>query len=72
MRRADLGEGNVSPFAESIADSITPVIPYQIPVQKESAGDISGTFASTLPMAAMFTRNKYVGWYGDSGNTGCR
>ena len=38
------------------------IIPYQRPLEKESAQDISGTIGSTLPMAAMFTRNKFVGW----------
>ena len=40
------------------------VIPYQLPVAKENASDISGTLGSTLPMAAMFTRNKFIGWCG--------
>jgi hypothetical protein len=34
-----------------------------MPVAKEDTSDMSGTMISTLPMAAMFTRNKYVGWY---------
>ncbi|KAM3071509.1 hypothetical protein ACMFMG_009391 [Clarireedia jacksonii] len=38
------------------------IIPYQSPVAKESAGDFSSTLGSTLPMAAMFTRNKLIGW----------
>ncbi|KAH6716387.1 hypothetical protein DL95DRAFT_387931 [Leptodontidium sp. 2 PMI_412] len=38
------------------------IIPFQIPPAKESPSDISGTLGSTLPMAAMFTRNKFVGW----------
>ena len=38
------------------------IIPYQRPLEKESAQDIGGTIGSTLPMAAMFTRNKFVGW----------
>ncbi|KAE8440773.1 hypothetical protein EG329_006590 [Mollisiaceae sp. DMI_Dod_QoI] len=38
------------------------IIPYQIPAAKEGASDISGTLGSTLPMAAMFTRNKFIGW----------
>ncbi|PSS12441.1 hypothetical protein M430DRAFT_68670 [Amorphotheca resinae ATCC 22711] len=38
------------------------IIPYQMPVAKEDTSDMSGTMISTLPMAAMFTRNKYVGW----------
>ncbi|TVY85739.1 hypothetical protein LAWI1_G008641, partial [Lachnellula willkommii] len=36
------------------------IIPYQIPTAKEG-GDISATLGSTLPMAAMFTRNKFIG-----------
>ncbi|SZF05303.1 unnamed protein product [Blumeria hordei] len=39
------------------------IIPYQRPLEKESAQDIGGTIGSTLPMAAMFTRNKFVGWW---------
>ncbi|KAG9230036.1 hypothetical protein BJ875DRAFT_409744 [Amylocarpus encephaloides] len=38
------------------------VVPYQDPKATESPSDISGTLASTLPMAAMFTRNKFIGW----------
>merc|ERR1712225_89113 len=38
------------------------IIPFQMPPAKESASDLSGTLGSTLPMAAMFTRNKFVGW----------
>lgn len=38
------------------------IIPYQLPVVKESSSDFSGTLGNTLPMAAMFTRNKFVGW----------
>ncbi|EPE31925.1 hypothetical protein GLAREA_12007 [Glarea lozoyensis ATCC 20868] len=38
------------------------IIPYQEPAPKESASDIAGTLASTLPMAAMFTRNKFISW----------
>ncbi|RDW77405.1 hypothetical protein BP6252_05458 [Coleophoma cylindrospora] len=38
------------------------VIPYQQPEPKKDAGDISSTMGSTLPMAAMFTRNKFIGW----------
>ncbi|KAH8686066.1 hypothetical protein BGZ60DRAFT_396817 [Tricladium varicosporioides] len=38
------------------------IIPYQIPATKENAADISSTLGSTLPMAAMFTRNKFIGW----------
>jgi len=38
------------------------IIPYQSPVAKESPADFSSTLGSTLPMAAMFTRNKLIGW----------
>ncbi|KAM0159839.1 hypothetical protein ACHAPG_003271 [Botrytis cinerea] len=38
------------------------IIPYQVPAVKESPSDFSGTLGSTLPMAAMFTRNKLIGW----------
>ncbi|KAI9641079.1 hypothetical protein NHQ30_010507 [Ciborinia camelliae] len=39
------------------------IIPYQVPAAKESPSDFSGTLGSTLPMAAMFTRNKLIGWF---------
>jgi len=38
------------------------IIPYEEPVAKENPSDISSTLGNTLPMAAMFTRNKFVGW----------
>lgn len=38
------------------------VVPYQEPVAKDSA-ELASTLSSTMPMAAMFTRNKFVGWY---------
>ncbi|KAI9835964.1 MAG: hypothetical protein M1838_005180 [Thelocarpon superellum] len=38
------------------------VIPYLESAKKESEGDIASTLSSTLPMAAMFTRNKLIGW----------
>ncbi|KFY29486.1 hypothetical protein V493_02341 [Pseudogymnoascus sp. VKM F-4281 (FW-2241)] len=39
------------------------IIPYQHPAPKEGGlGDIMSTLSSTVPMAAMFTRNKYIGW----------
>ncbi|KAK4539850.1 hypothetical protein LTR36_010311 [Oleoguttula mirabilis] len=39
------------------------IVPYMEP-EKESkdSQDIQGTMASTLPMAAIFTRNKLIGW----------
>ncbi|KAI1803898.1 hypothetical protein F4811DRAFT_522806 [Daldinia bambusicola] len=39
------------------------VVPYQEPVPKSGDNaEISSTLSSTLPMAAIFTRNRYVGW----------
>lgn len=39
------------------------VIPYQEPAAKEGAiGDMLSTVITSLPMAAMFTRNKYIAW----------
>lgn len=39
------------------------VVPYQEPSVKGDVTDFSSTLSSTLPMAAMFMRNKFVGWY---------
>ncbi|KAF2090444.1 hypothetical protein K490DRAFT_63323 [Saccharata proteae CBS 121410] len=38
------------------------IIPFVEPEKAKSDGDISSTMASTLPMAAIFTRNKLIGW----------
>ena len=38
------------------------VIPYQEPEAKQDAQDMSSSLSSTLPMAAMFMRNKMIGW----------
>lgn len=38
------------------------VIPYVDSVKEKNDGDISSTIGTTLPMAAMFTRNKIIGW----------
>ncbi|KAH6894075.1 hypothetical protein B0T10DRAFT_603629 [Thelonectria olida] len=38
------------------------VIPYQEPKSKGDTTDFSSTLSTTLPMAAMFTRNKLIGW----------
>ncbi|KAK3634375.1 hypothetical protein LTR56_007338 [Elasticomyces elasticus] len=39
------------------------IVPYTEPEEKKDASsDIQGTMASTLPMAAIFTRNKMIGW----------
>ncbi|KAM0804974.1 hypothetical protein BDR22DRAFT_833001 [Usnea florida] len=37
------------------------IIPYKEP-PAEKADDIANTMATTLPMVAMFTRNKMIGW----------
>ncbi|KAF2245084.1 hypothetical protein BU26DRAFT_462877 [Trematosphaeria pertusa] len=38
------------------------IVPYAEPAKDKSEGDMASTMASTLPMAAIFTRNKMVGW----------
>lgn len=39
------------------------VIPYQEPpANAADQSDMGGTLSTTLPMAAMFTRNKFMGW----------
>ncbi|ETS77843.1 hypothetical protein PFICI_09905 [Pestalotiopsis fici W106-1] len=38
------------------------VVPYQEPAAKGDSADFSSTLSSTLPMAAIFTRNRYIGW----------
>lgn len=39
------------------------MIPYQDPIAKDAGPDMSSTMSQTLPMAAIFLRNKYIGWY---------
>ncbi|TGJ87659.1 hypothetical protein E0Z10_g1159 [Xylaria hypoxylon] len=40
------------------------VVPYQEPPAGKSgeSPEFSSTLSSTMPMAAIFTRNKYIGW----------
>ncbi|PSN70066.1 hypothetical protein BS50DRAFT_632004 [Corynespora cassiicola Philippines] len=38
------------------------IVPYTEPAKDKSDGDMGSTMATTLPMAAIFTRNKMVGW----------
>ncbi|KAK7748387.1 hypothetical protein SLS62_008650 [Diatrype stigma] len=39
------------------------VVPYQEPPPKSGDNaEFSSTLSSTLPMAAIFTRNRYIGW----------
>ncbi|KAJ5110924.1 hypothetical protein N7532_001459 [Penicillium argentinense] len=37
-------------------------IPYVDPPKKGDEADMSSTMSSTMPMAAMFTRNRMIGW----------
>ncbi|KAK1758598.1 hypothetical protein QBC47DRAFT_145892 [Echria macrotheca] len=38
------------------------IIPYQEPAAKSDSAEFGSTLSSTLPMAAVFMRNRYVGW----------
>ncbi|KAG6013525.1 hypothetical protein E4U54_006624 [Claviceps lovelessii] len=38
------------------------IVPYQEPSSANDKPEFASTIASTLPMAAMFTRNRYIGW----------
>ncbi|QIW99226.1 hypothetical protein AMS68_004744 [Peltaster fructicola] len=38
------------------------VVPYTAPAAEKEGADFQGAAASTLPMAAIFTRNKLIGW----------
>ncbi|KAL6712596.1 hypothetical protein ACN47E_000473 [Coniothyrium glycines] len=38
------------------------IVPYAEPAKSKDETDMSSTVASTLPMAAIFTRNKMIGW----------
>lgn len=51
---------------ESLLTSLSfrAVVPYQEPKAKGDSTELSSTLSSTLPMAAMLTRNKFIGWYG--------
>ncbi|KAJ5233686.1 uncharacterized protein N7469_005452 [Penicillium citrinum] len=37
-------------------------IPYVDPPKTSDEADMSSTMSSTMPMAAMFTRNRMIGW----------
>ncbi|KAI1329913.1 hypothetical protein F5Y16DRAFT_364357 [Xylariaceae sp. FL0255] len=37
-------------------------VPYQEPPPAKENVEFSSTLSSTLPMAAIFTRNKFIGW----------
>ncbi|PHH54227.1 hypothetical protein CFIMG_003182RA [Ceratocystis fimbriata CBS 114723] len=39
------------------------IVPYQEPAPKDNESvDLSSSLSSTMPMAAMMTRNRYFGW----------
>ncbi|KND87383.1 Uncharacterized protein TOPH_08001 [Tolypocladium ophioglossoides CBS 100239] len=38
------------------------IVPYQEPAASADKPEFSSTLSSTMPMVAMFTRNKFVGW----------
>ncbi|KAI6357098.1 hypothetical protein MCOR25_007741 [Pyricularia grisea] len=38
------------------------IVPYQAPAPKADGADIQSTISSTLPMAAIFMRNRFIGW----------
>ena len=40
----------------------TTVVPYQEPAPKGDTPEFQSTLSSTMPMAAVFMRNKYIGW----------
>ncbi|KAL3436798.1 hypothetical protein BDV09DRAFT_164488 [Aspergillus tetrazonus] len=37
-------------------------IPYVDPPKDKNDADMTGAMSSTMPMAAMFTRNRMIGW----------
>lgn len=47
---------------EANRNSFSAVVPFQEPKNKKDPAEFGSTLASTMPMAAMFTRNKFVGW----------
>ncbi|KAJ4287009.1 hypothetical protein N0V90_012890 [Kalmusia sp. IMI 367209] len=38
------------------------IVPFTEPAKDKSDGDMASSMATTLPMAAIFTRNKMIGW----------
>ncbi|GAD92172.1 hypothetical protein AN4742.2 [Paecilomyces variotii No. 5] len=48
--------------AEAGPGILPPVIPYVDPPKDKNEADMSGAMSSTMPMAAMFTRNRMIGW----------
>lgn len=72
MRRPDLSETLIPTLRSHVGDSVadrpanmlhhTAVIPYQEPPAKGDSVEFQSTLSSTLPMAAIFMRNRYIGW----------
>ncbi|CAK7240310.1 MAG: hypothetical protein STHCBS139747_001748 [Sporothrix thermara] len=44
------------------ARRINLVVPYQAPAPAKDSADVSSSMSSIMPMAAMLSRNRYVGW----------
>ncbi|POR32537.1 Uncharacterized protein TPAR_07257 [Tolypocladium paradoxum] len=38
------------------------IVPYQEPAASTDKAEFSSTVSSAIPMMAMFTRNKFIGW----------
>ncbi|KAF2482138.1 hypothetical protein BDY17DRAFT_300359 [Neohortaea acidophila] len=38
------------------------IVPFQETEKEKDTGDLASTMGNTLPMAAIFTRNKMLGW----------
>ena len=68
MRRPDLSEWETTICAArtrrlaALTSTYLTVIPYQEPKPKDS-NELSSTLSSTMPMAVMLTRNRFIGWY---------
>lgn len=66
MRRPDLGQPAPARDTgrEMNADMPPPppVVPFQEPPTKGDDAALTSTLSSTMPMAAIFTRNRYIGW----------
>ncbi|KAL3454033.1 translation initiation factor SU [Aspergillus insuetus] len=70
MRRVDLGAFHVRLFLnrfimialDANAHDRILAIPYVDPPKDKNDADMTGAMSSTMPMAAMFTRNRMIGW----------
>lgn len=66
QRRPDLGKhirSSHCSFCDERLTATVTVIPYQEPLSKGDSPELSSTLSQTLPMAAIFLRNRYIGWY---------